>query len=354
MSILVNHMHFLIEWLWDDYFDQPYAMFGNYDRLETDVKNETVLIKGKAIDRNYIEKDRCSFRGRYVGVETIEVDGISYTVPVINAHEETNEGFTASQIKTIAKTVFGDDITLSESRLQIPEFNIDDFLGYIVTLDNQTNAKFNKYSLSPYGGIISDASDDKPENIERYIEFAPDFNHFFLFSYDSSFENLTLEYYDNDYNIIWKREFENTTSAIYDYTQYNAYVVANGYLYIINMDTGEDSFEKSYVGSKIEIRKIENGILLFDKSRSDAIMMTDNQGNILWTSNLNQQLWDVKCIQFKENDVMVCEIESLKDEYVDEATEEEFYDWYFYQEYIQIDLNSGDVVLEVTSDYDFQ
>lgn len=134
-------------------------------------------------------------------------------------------------------------------------------------------------------------------NIYRAVEFSADFNHYFLFTYDESLENLTLEYYDLEFNKLWKREFSETTSTHYDYTKNNIYLIANNELYIINIETGEATFQPTYVGEKAAIRKLPDGILLVSAGKSDGVMKIGLDGKIVWKTNLTDDPYEVNGIQ---------------------------------------------------------
>ena len=76
-----------------------------------------------------------------------------------------------------------------------------------------------------------------------------------------------------------------------DYTKDHIYLVANGSMYILDTKTGEDAVSPKYVGAKIGIRKLTDGILLIAQAKSDAVMKTDLVGNVLWTVNLNNDIF---------------------------------------------------------------
>ena len=129
-------------------------------------------------------------------------------LPVIETYT-LNETFTYEEIKTIAEVIFGDQISVSKKMTYWdPEFA--ELFGeestwrgdYEIKLDNQKNAKFDSYVMSEYGRKFTENNDEN-STIKRNIEYASDFEHFFLFSYDDSVNNLTLEYYDKDLNQIW-------------------------------------------------------------------------------------------------------------------------------------------------------
>lgn len=299
---------------------------GEYDVYLEENANSFVVIKGKPDSAWFMEGDYLDVYGRYTGIETIEVDGVSFTVPVLEAKKayissDLANGivrFDLSYVKTIAKAIFGEDI---EVRNPVAETDydanqewrvIDEKPFYIVELENQSNAKFTKYRFYTKDGEIEDAKTGSDfwlrgtdTNILRNIEFSADFEHFFLFTYDLSLETLTLEYYDYDLNKIWKREFEETTSAVYDYTKNNIYLVANNELYIINIETGEDAFSVAYIGAKAEIRKLADGVLTIGESKSDAVIKNDINGKMMWKTNLSGDVYRVDGVQLIDTNIIL-------------------------------------------------
>lgn len=251
-----------------------------------------VLLSGKVGNVSYMEEDVLEVYGRYVGIETIEVDGVSYTIPKINMYQayitdgmpghapHTTPKSDLSTIKSVATAIFGDDIEIRNPVLGVDitgdrALMLEHLMAQwgqeipylLVELEDQSNAKFSKYLFNTSMGDITPLKDGSDESvIERKFEFAADFSHYFLFTFNTELETLTLEYYDHDLNKIWKREFEETTNANYDYTKNNIYLTANNELYIINIETGEDTFAPTYVGPKKGIRKLDDGILLVSES----------------------------------------------------------------------------------------
>ena len=279
-----------------------------------DMESRYMILRGEQTDARFIQGDEILVEGRYMGTETVDVDGVSYVIPVINAHN-TNildhndpyyyepSKFSTEEVKTVAKCIFGEDITV---RL----WNDEEYFPstppmYTCILDNQSNAKFSKYFFDERHGRILDASD-----FNTSIEFASDFEHFFLFMYDDSTETLTLEYYDNQLNKIWKREFEETTSAGYDITKNNIYLSANNKLYIINVENGEDTFSPNFIGSKIEVRKLNNGILTVGSEKSDAVIMSSLDGKMQWSVNLSNDIRYVESIQVIGDNIVMDLIDS--------------------------------------------
>lgn len=284
--------------------------------------DQLVLLRGSTDGAWLMDNDFVRMEGRYTGIETISVDDVSYTLPIFDVHKctvwsgvEFDYGglirFSYEDIKEVARTIFGENISVREANEDEILTTYVDFPYwpvYCITLENQSNANFSKYLMDGEGGAIHDISSrsswDDP--VQRYLEFAPDFQHYFLYTYDTSLENLTLAYYDTSFNKLWTREFEDTTNAIYDYTQSTLYLIANNTLYIIDLGTGTDVMSPKFVGEKIDVRKISDGILLLGKSKSDGLMKCDLSGEIIWTSNLAGDLaMEWANIQFVDNNLIL-------------------------------------------------
>ncbi len=282
-----------------------YDGFKPYDAEEKIGTGDYAVIKGKHTEARIMEGDSIRVFGIYNGVNTYSVDGKSYTVPTVNISryvqvyymDLADPMYTKNEITTIAKHVFGNDIKIRyTTNSDFPDDNLTDYefyegLYYTVEPDNQSNANFTKYMFfADFGGDIYDMKSEYP--IQREITFSADFEHFYLQIFDKSLNVYTLECFDKNLKKVWSREFDQTTTAALDYTADHIYLVANGYMYIINAATGEDAVEKKYVGAKIGIRKFEDGLLLLAVNRSDAVMKTDLVGNVKWTANLSYDLPD--------------------------------------------------------------
>lgn len=305
-----------------------------------------MLIKGKSSDSRFIQGDFLTLKARYEGIVTETVDGKSITAPTLSVHEgylladdgDTNyrtafypSRFDMLEVKNIAKTIFGDDITISEADV---EESGDP--AYVCTLDNQSNAKFSKYYFYERYGRLEDAV-----HPEYKIEFSADFQHFFMFMYDNSVETLTLEYYDNSLNKIWKREFESTTSASYDVTKNNIYLCANNEMYVININTGEDTFPSTYVGNKLDIRKFRNGVLAISEGKSDAFLFTDLQGNIKWKLDSDEAINYIDAVQEVDGKLV---IKVCNNENADTSSYYETGDSGVNEYYYVIDMETGELL----------
>lgn len=278
-----------------------YEAWKTYDGVYMPTE-EYVVIKGSHGESRIVEGDTLYVYGKYNDVDTYKVDNKSYTVPTISVNRYTyfyymdsvEPMYSMEEIRSIAKYIFGDDIKIRYTKDEDFEENsgwgyYEDGLHYTVELDDQSNANFTKYCF--FAGWGGDISDCKSESyISRKITVSADFEHFYLQVFDEKLKTYILECYDRKLNKIWSREFDETTSAVLDYTEKHIYLVANGSMYIINAQTGENSVEPKYIGSKTAIRKLEDGIILVSYKASDAVMKTDLSGNVLWTANFSYDM----------------------------------------------------------------
>lgn len=260
------------------------------------------VIKGTQSETRIMEGDTLYLYGKYVDVNTYTVDGKSYTVSTVlvnrysyfSEYDRVRPMYSTEEIRSMAKYIFGDNIKLRYTQYgdvagSDYDYDLYEGLYYTAELDNQSNANFTKYLFfAGYGGYIIDCKSEFP--IERNLTFSADFEHFYLEVFDKSLKVYTLECYDRDLKKVWSREFDQTTSSVIDYTKDHIYLVANGSMYIIDAETGENAVDPKYVGAKSEIRKLEDGILLVSHKSSDAIMKTDLVGNVLWTANLSKDM----------------------------------------------------------------
>lgn len=278
--------------------DDSYTFLVTTDEELFGESDEYFAIKGEQGDARIIEGDKVVVYGKFTGIDKYTVDGTSYNVPTILVNKHTfYEGFegaplyTFEDIRAIAKYIFGDDITIHDAYDESDEKYCLLVQGeeYIVEIENQSNANFTKYEFAAWrGGEINDAKSTETER--RFITVSADFEHFYLQIYNSTLKTYTLSCYDRDLKKLWSKDFDETNSATLDYTASHIYLVANGYMYIIDAETGEESVPKKYVGETNGIRKLKDGILLLRKGPSDAIMKTDLAGNVLWSVNTDTEV----------------------------------------------------------------
>lgn len=296
----------------------------DWNKYEKQTENDLLVIKGTWKDVRYVEGDYVVVEGKYNQASMYEVNGQSYYVPTITVFSSYihNMGFgddykffDLKYIRKVSTAIFGDAFTLREPIEGVDYNYLGEYERYpflVCILDNQSNAKFGTYRFFQNVGVI-EVSESKSNllyategiepNINRNIEFDMNFQHFFIYSYDSSLNVLTVECYDKNLVRIWKREFDDITSVSYDYTKNNIYLAANNYLYIIDISTGEDTFSPKYVGKKIDIRKVSDGILMVSGEETDGLMKTDLQGNVLWTCHIS--MYSLSALQYVDGRLVI-------------------------------------------------
>lgn len=324
-----------------DEFEILVYLLENSDEIGMDYKgdsNRYIIIRGKQSSKRYIVGDVLNLYGRYNGTETFDIDGVSEVIPVITVHSaylQEGDGYfypsrmSMKETKQVAKSIFGDNITIRLGTEELDEgIYWTDPPVYTCILDDQSNAKLNKFYFEERFGRVS--MPYMPDSINQ-IEFSADFKHFFYFSIDTQLDTLTLEYYDQNLKKLWKKEMEETVNAVYDLTKHNIYLIANNELRIIDIETGEDTFPARYVGEKLDVRKLNDGLLLVSKNKSDGIMKTSLDGTIQWKVNLPSDIEYVNSVQIIEDKIVV--VVSAFGDY----TERENY-------YIVLDNETGEII----------
>ncbi len=282
-----------------------YGALRNSDGSYFEHTNVFAVISGKHGETHIMQGDSVYAYGIFEGIANTVVDGTLYTVPQITISKYSFLSFvdmmtalySFDEIKEIASYIFGNDIKLRYIKNE--DINGDDEGGYdfeqepgleyVCELDNQSNANFTKYRIrAAWGGGIYDLKSEYP--VERSLTVSADFNYFYLSVFDRSLNTYVLECYDRNLQKIWSREFTNTAQAVMDYTANHIYFVENGILHIIAANTGEDAAPTKYVGSKLGIRKLEDGILMLSSDSSAQVMKTDLLGNVLWTASLSREI----------------------------------------------------------------
>ena len=240
-----------------------------------------------------IQFDKLTFYGRMTGIDEYEIDGKTNYYPTINAYRSreyviTADGdlacsFNLAFIKEIAKAIFGDNIKIEEGD------STDEFHWYLpyylVTLDNQSKSDFSSFEFGLRWGYIRDSRVSRDS--ERQFLISADFSHYLVLTYNKGVKICYLDYYDRDLNKEWGRSFDNADSITMDYTGNRIYLVADNDLYILNASTGDDAVSPSYVGEKIDLMVVEDGIILVGTGVKDNVMKTDLEGNIIWKTSLN-------------------------------------------------------------------
>lgn len=275
------------------------------------------IIKGKQLEERILENDGVGIYGQYVGVETREIDGTSYTLPVINYTkiEKTDDSIStkdeANLIRKVAEHIFGKDVKITYQEGQsIPSYDINgEYSGegispsyYLATLDNQSNANFKAFQMSN-GSITYDKDyNNLSETVEKKLFVSADFNHFIVTTYDSKLKYVYIDYFDKNLNKLWNREFEYTSNDVnnvspMDYNQTQMAIVVDNDLYVIDLETGENLIDPVIVGFKTKAIMVSDGIILIGNENKDLIMKVDFNGRILYRIDGDTNLTQVDDIK---------------------------------------------------------
>lgn len=281
--------------MFDDGSGYYYGPYPTGEHTLTESNSGLYILKGEQLNERLIEKDFIQIRGRYVGIETREIDGKTYTIPVINAitvnkYNNSESTYNADTIRKVAEYIFGKDIKVTKP----------DDLNYLVTLDNQSNSNFKAFNMSSLEGLITYNSEynDLSDSIVKKLFISADFEHYIVTTYDMNLNYAYIEYYDKELNKIWSRQFqynskdENNVSPM-DYNQNQLAVVIDNDLYLLSLETGENLIEPVLVGKKNKVLMMKDGIFMVGTENKDLIMKVDFQGKILYRIDGDSELTSI-------------------------------------------------------------
>ena len=306
-------------------FEALMVIFDGYGDAPTlESTSNIFVLKTKQLDERLIEGDSLKLYGRYTDIGTYEVDGKSYTVPVINAINivKTNSAesrrFDLDTITTVAKYIFGNDIKIrkpvSGTDFELGAHYIPEDFFYLVTLDNQSNANFKAFDIHQDYGYISYnyKHNDLPDTVEKRLFISADFNHFIVSTYDSSTSHLYIDYFNDNFEKLWGREFsynsnESNMSPM-DYTAKQMAFVIDNDLYLIDLETGENVIDPVLVGSKLGVVMLSDGILLIGDDTKDTIMKVSYDGQIIYKTNIETEMdrFNSVCTQIVDGKMVIC------------------------------------------------
>ncbi len=269
----------------------------NLDDGSTD-KNY-VVIEGKYGNYRYLKNDYISVYGVYKGNDTYSLNGSSEVIPKINvvktvvgdATGEFSE-FDEEELREVAKEFFGMSFTLTKPNYD-PSTELGRYLmgfpfHYLITLDNNSNARFNKYRIYPSGNRIDVATEEENKYLQRFITKSSDNKNFILSTYTENNDFLELQLYDKDFKVIWSREFKNAGNYIYDSNNGRIAIAIDNELYLIDEKTGKNIVDPIIVSKSSSIKLLANGdVILVMKSQKDFIYYIDALGNIKWKTSLS-------------------------------------------------------------------
>ncbi len=282
-------------------------MLEKFDSKNPPNENYVVVTGKHPSSGRIIEGDFLHFYGRYNDVESHTIDGKEAYYPAISAfYTVFGDKFDADYIKKTAKILFGPDLKLSDpmssSDYKLDMYHWNGYAYYLVTLDNQTNANFSSFEFSRTDGFIRDAN--IKEGVERTISISADFSHYIIIIRDTNLNTVYVEYFDREFNKIWSREFEDTNNMEMDYTQDRMFLVTDNDLYCLDINTGEDVISSVFVGKKIDVNLLEDGVVLIGEGNKDNVMKVDFEGNIVWKTSIDSDVKSCTSLQIIDGNVI--------------------------------------------------
>lgn len=257
-----------------------------------------IVIEGSYVNgKRYLENDELKIYGVYKGMENYMVDGSNEVLPKVAVDKivivdvtGTVVEYDEDDLRKVAEAFFDTTFTLVkpyyDSSTEAGRYLMGLPFHYIVTLDNQSNARFNKYRLYTGSGFIDVATEDESGKVNRYISKSTDGENFILTTYTVDSKYLELQLYDKDFKEIWTRKFEDVSNYIWNNNNGRIAININNDLYFINEVNGKDIISPFMVGAGLSFELLSNGDVIFvSQNKSDFVMYIDNTGNIKWKNN---------------------------------------------------------------------
>lgn len=233
------------------------------------------------------------FFGIFKGLETNSLDGEKLDIPTFTVTNVKNYDmldtakYSKDELAPVAEYIFGKGTTLRKSSNDDFEFLSDDFYEdisdrfFVSELFHLSNNDFQKFGFyNNESGFLIDCKTEIGTN--RHLTVSADFEHYYVMTASFNTNSLTFECYNKSFEKMWSREFTDSAYFVGDSTENYIYLSIGEKLYIINAKTGKDAIEPKTVGEKIDIRKLNDGILLISPYAQNAIVKTDLEGNELW------------------------------------------------------------------------
>ena len=245
-----------------------------------------LVIRGIKGDTEFIPGRDMHLYGCYQDIETYEINGEFYQLPVINISyyeygswgDAPDDMLSCDVVSAAARAIFGDDIKVSQPSWTEPDgIHLTASAPHlVVTLNKRNNMDFNYVGFATWRPYIFPRGFDK-------LQVSTDLQNYIISTYFWSSNIFRLEYYDRDFNRLWERDFHR--AGPFDNTSELIYIAAGTDLYIIDVKTGEDVISPTTVGQIISIRVVEDGVLMICKDQEYKIIKTDFAGNIIWAIN---------------------------------------------------------------------
>ena len=257
------------------------------------------VIEGEYNKSRYLEDDFVLIYGVYKGNETYSIDGLNKVLPKLNTvkliiGDATGEfmDFNEKELREVIDEFFGTTYTLTkpnydyrnEVELELMKLPFH----YIVTLDNNSNARFNKYRIYPSGGSIDVVTEYDNKYLKRYIDKSSDKENFILSTYTETNDYLELQMYDKDFKAIWTRKFENAGDYLYDINNGRIALSIDNELYIIDEKNGKDIVSPIMISEGNCVKLLSTGdIILVTDNAKDFIIYVNPDGTIKWKTSLS-------------------------------------------------------------------
>lgn len=267
----------------------------NYDVVEDD--KHYCIIEGDQQIKRFKKGDYLAAYGTYETSELTSYNDEEYLMPKIKTEkwDENGARFSNDEVRKISKYIFGEDIRFDNIKGCVYNVYCEDYplAGYLVKLENPKNPNYTMFNVFR-GGQFIEVGYCNEENYEelcsstqQVINVAYDYKHFIILTYEKATETAYMEYYDREFNKIWRKELDKEGSinesgvrAYYDYNNKYLTFVMDGYLYLIDLTDGTDVISPVLIGSDHEILMCEDYILLIGYEKKDYIIKLNYNGKI--------------------------------------------------------------------------
>lgn len=280
--------------------DQEYKaivkIYDDYtDFIEED--NDYCIIEGNQQIQRFQKGDYIAAYGYFETSELAEYNNEKYTMPKIKTVKWVANGakFSNDEVRRISKYIFGEDIRFEDPKGCAYNRYCENYptMGYLVKLETPKNPNYTMFNVFRGGGFIEvgyctdENYDELCSATQQNIEVSYDYKHFIILTYEQATETAYMEYYDREFNKIWRKEIDKEGSisnsgvrGFYDYNANYLTLVMDGYLRIIDLKDGNDVVEPVLIGNDHEIVMFSDYILLFGDNKKDYIIKLNYDGKI--------------------------------------------------------------------------
>jgi len=267
----------------------------DYDILEDE--NHYCVIEGNQQLKRFQKGDHISAYGTFETSELTYYNNEKYTMPKLATDKWIENGakFSNDEVRMIAKYIFGENIRFDNPKGCAFNRYCENYplMGYLVKLENPKNSNYTMFNIFKGGGFIevgyctNENFDELCSSTQQYVNVAYDYKHFIILTYETATETVYMEYYDRDFNKIWRKELDkegnidsSKARGYYDYNNKYLTFVMDGYLYLIDLTDGSDVISPVLIGSDHEIVMCKDYILLFGYSKKDYIIKLGYDGKV--------------------------------------------------------------------------